>query len=775
VLLFDAEQQLADLTLSEVEDATEDEEEAVLEALNMLTEDMNGMAMVEGDQPPEPTPIRPRIVETPQERTQRRKLFAERYAEPFGGSYATFMKAEASRRFDKEEKAAETAWQESEWRRVTKEQKAISNWEKTQHQQQHMHDERRRKTIEATRRRVRQRNKAREVEKKRAEERWKQKRNIILKKKKKNRQIMRRWDKGEERTWKKDAWKEMDSEQTPCFRHLRSDDRPMGDTNGVRLPHGTLNTIRAHRWLCEGKDEIILYSDGSLMNSGTQDISMAFAVVMQSDDGTYKTAISGRTSGYASSTKAELTGLYAAILVSPRNKPTTVRIDNMAVVTQFQHLVQQRPYCTERQRLRSPYSIWWSAIHNAYEHQGRLITVEWVRGHQGNEGNEAADKAAKQAHHGNVWELDTTQHNDLQCHALFNDQPAEDDLRQILKLQSAARIHQTWKRQNRTERYIRDWTEIDWRSTLAIIHNGNAPKRLFTSTADCKKRAHRVKKMHGMLPTLTYMKRWRPDLYPSDTCRMCRNAPEDTYHLWRCPSTLQDQLPLWQDAVGSVNNTGHTVWGKAWKAWNEERKKWEEQERRQPLGTGKPFTRKEPSFVAAGIDRIWSTLETMFSGVSMIRNAGFEGYQEQAIADADWTVQDLYHGLVPKALTTTWKEVFNTSTAIAAYMAGRFVEQIEEIGRTEIWNKRCDATIEWERDLGITTWDKRRRNHNAAEYRPANQRFMGPLPRHNQAQDELGIGTDADFRVLHSYLGEIHLDLMERLGGVKFSMASTAG
>ncbi|KAK3805184.1 MAG: ribonuclease H-like domain-containing protein [Benniella sp.] len=152
---------------------------------------------------------------------------------------------------------------------------------------------------------------------------------------------------------------------------------------------------------------------------------MAFAVVVEQADGKFYTAVSGRASGFASSTKAELTGLLAAILASPRDKTVTIKIDNMAVVTQFQTLVKQRPFCTERQKLRSPYSVWWAAVYNAYIHQGSKVSVSWVRGHQGNKGNEAADKAAKSAHNGVVWEWDASKHNDMPCHAYFNNTTVE--------------------------------------------------------------------------------------------------------------------------------------------------------------------------------------------------------------------------------------------------------------------------------------------------------------------------------------------------------------
>ncbi|KAK3825940.1 MAG: hypothetical protein J3Q66DRAFT_385032 [Benniella sp.] len=412
----------------------------------------------------------------------------------------------------------------------------------------------------------------------------------------------------------------------------------------------------------------------------------------------------------------------------------------MAVVTQFQTLVKQRPFCTERQKLRSPYSVWWAAVYNAYIHQGSMVSVSWVRGHQGNKGNEAADKAAKSAHNGIVWEFDASKHNDMPCHAYFNNTTVEDDLRQLLKLQSVARNHQTWIRQNRTQKNIRDWTQVEWRSSLAIIHDRNAPKGLFTSMADCHNRAHRVKKLHGMLPTLTYMKHWKPDLYAEDTCRRCLEEPEDTNHIWRCPATMDDQKKKWQETLEGMNDIGHRVWTQARKAWEREKKQWEDNQSKHPAEARRPFLRIEPSFSKARVDHMWDVMETTFSGATVIRDKATQGdmtddndlHDIEVDVAAEWTVQDLYHGLTPKALTAKWKKLCRTSTKIATYMAYRFISKIEEIGKKKIWLERCKITIEWEKEQGITSVRKRSKAQNAEG-------------------------------------GRRRLDLMERLGGVKFT------
>ncbi|KAF9342149.1 hypothetical protein BGX34_008684 [Mortierella sp. NVP85] len=102
---------------------------------------------------------------------------------------------------------------------------------------------------------------------------------------------------------------------------------------------------------------------------------------------------------------------------------------------------------------------------------------------------------------------------------------------------------------------------------------------------------------------------------------------------------------------------------------------------------------------------------------------------------AEWTVQDLYHGLTPKALTAKWKKLCQTSTKIATYMAYRFVSKIEEIGKKKIWLERCKVTIEWEKEQGITSVRKRSKAQNAEGGR-------------GQALDTAAINGDADDRVL---------------------------
>jgi ribonuclease HI len=579
----------------------------------------------------------------------------------------------------------------------------------------------------------------------------------------------------------RDAKLELNKAKTPRERSLPSK-WTLRDIYGLIIPAHVEHELEEQRSRLEGQGPLEFYSDGSYFEDGPKPVSMAFGVVtMDQQTQRYRTVISGKTVGYASSTKAELVGLLATIMVCPRGTNATIYIDNEAVVQQFERLVENRETATARKRLRSPYAVWWAVIARAFEHQGRRIQVEWVKGHSGNPGNDMADIAAKEAHSKDAWSLDLSKHTDMKCHALFKGQLVEDDLRQVLKKQSTARVHQRWANQGRTQAWIKKWEEVEWRSTIAIVHSRKSPRSLFTSTADCAKRAHRIKKLHGSLPTGTYMHQWRPDLYEDSWCRICEAVKEDTTHVWRCPDTMESQKEGWEEAMSLVTEVGKKAWQQDRKKWLEMKKKAEEE--------GKEFTKAEPTFVAEDKETFWTMLERFFRGAKNIRQGNLMEddllTEEEVVVDLGalerrrWTVVEAYHGLAPVDLGDKFKEVFRTTQAIAAIMADRFITLIENYGRQGIWNVRCSKTVEWEKSVGITAVSKRARVGNPGTRVAGHGRSSGDYNSFYQDRTRVANAKElykiADGRILKAYQGKLTLNAMERTGAIKYFLLKDLG
>ncbi|KAF8960196.1 hypothetical protein BGZ52_012665, partial [Haplosporangium bisporale] len=154
--------------------------------------------------------------------------------------------------------------------------------------------------------------------------------------------------------------------------------------------------------------------------------------------------------------------------------------------------------------------------------------------------------------------------------------------------------------------------------------------------------------------------------------------------------------------------------------------------------------------------------------VDMEADSDAEGEGGEPRVESIWSIRDLYHGLVPQDLIEGWKEMFGTGDSTAQYMVERFVTSIEDFGRTEIWNSRCEATVTWEKTIGITTKNKKTRASSG------NDNFNTLNLQHRKPEME-SIHSTADNIVLESYLGQRRLHMMEKGGGVKFITSKVAG
>ncbi|OAQ22415.1 hypothetical protein K457DRAFT_143451 [Linnemannia elongata AG-77] len=80
--------------------------------------------------------------------------------------------------------------------------------------------------------------------------------------------------------------------------------------------------------------------------------------------------------------------------------------------------------------------------------------------------------------------------------------------------------------------------------------------------------------------------------------------------------------------------------------------------------------------------------------------------------------------------------------SVAEHVSRLFCKYIEKEGREKIWKPRCERTVEWEKQQGITE----RRKHKPPEERPRTQ--------------------SADRAVIEALLGRRRMDIMEKRGAM---------
>ena len=208
-------------------------------------------------------------------------------------------------------------------------------------------------------------------------------------------------------------------------------------------------------------------------------------------------------------------------------------MNNKEVVKQFKKVVINRKRASVRTKLRCDYAMEWSVVARICRERTGATVVEWVQGHNGNTWNEKADTAAKaaQSQAGTAWEVDTTAQDEIKYMVTMAGTTLDQDTRHVLKMQTTRRWHQEWRALKRTKRSIQDYKGIDWLGTLSIIHSNKPIHTFFSSQQDTRLRSHRIKNIHGMLPTMDTLHTRRPDLYEDEKYRRCNDTVEDNEHI----------------------------------------------------------------------------------------------------------------------------------------------------------------------------------------------------------------------------------------------------
>ncbi|GBB92789.1 hypothetical protein RclHR1_20570004 [Rhizophagus clarus] len=243
------------------------------------------------------------------------------------------------------------------------------------------------------------------------------------------------------------------------------------------------------------------YTDGSLINLGTPEVSMGWSWVQIIPDAGYLNSVAtyahGTIRNWPSSTRAEAAAIYAALSVTPADSTVTIYTDSQAAID--------------------------------------------VKGHDGNYWNEFADSLANSACHSDMAPLlpmdaYTSSHP---VRLVYDNVVCESNPRRLFKLHFQATFLKDLLSLKRFQfvycLFDSDDYVVDWELTWFTLNFSPAHDASFQASHAARHYTFKFKLFLDDLPLLEKLKVTRSDLYIDLlTCRSCRDRMEDLMHLILC-------------------------------------------------------------------------------------------------------------------------------------------------------------------------------------------------------------------------------------------------
>ncbi|EXX66706.1 ribonuclease H-like domain-containing protein [Rhizophagus irregularis DAOM 181602=DAOM 197198] len=290
--------------------------------------------------------------------------------------------------------------------------------------------------------------------------------------------------------------------------------------------------------------QYIFYTDGSLINLGTSDVSMGWSWVQIVKDSGFLNSIATYNRGiihdWPSSSRAEAAAIYAALSASPANSVVHIYTDSQSSIEGLKHCFLS-DYSNSRFYYKTTNFELWAIIQQLIVDKQLSVLPHKVKVHSNFYWNDFADSLANTAHTSDdailISRLDLAavhdyimSYDDVVCES--NPRHLFKQYHQMLYMKDLLALSRFRFISLLTDpsRYVVDWA-LTWHTLMF------QPKFDNSFTKENVSRHHTLKFQLFLknLPTLESLKRTRPDLYVEIlTCRSCEDHLEDFMHLFLC-------------------------------------------------------------------------------------------------------------------------------------------------------------------------------------------------------------------------------------------------
>ena len=419
----------------------------------------------------------------------------------------------------------------------------------------------------------------------------------------------------------------------------------------------TRQQLSSIRTTLEHESTLSFYTDGSLANAGTCDMSMGLGWVALSSSISELT-FSASASLFPSSTRAELLALLSALLVVPRFCTVTVYTDSLVLIQGF-HLLLADNFRGLGSLNKSHNYLLWLAVHLVIRVSQLNVTCLKVAAHSNNVHNDQADSLANS---GRSSLVEFAFNSDcLAVNSAFpkwNSFVLDTPVRSFIANCTQARHFDQFLhlRRNTSLLSLTHLDMIHWPLTWALL--SYSADSMMSPMAASSKKVFKVKCLLQELPTLERLKIRRPDLYNNHAWTCCDCSDSETFqHLWTCRSRRPIVSSIIQSSISLLKY------------------------------------------------HIEAELNQCLSSVQYLRLSSLSCWLLLDNSDS-FTFLSLAQGLVPADLFSFLSSC-NISSTKCADIILRSLDDLHDRLRTDIWLPRNEKVIAKERLLGINSKLKR--------------------------------------------------------------------
>jgi len=293
------------------------------------------------------------------------------------------------------------------------------------------------------------------------------------------------------------------------------------------------------------------------------------------------------------------------------------------------------------------------SVHNIL---GGHCTLKKIKGHSGDPGNNLADQLAKEACSYSLLNINFRLIPNLKFYPVFNNHlHITSNLRHILKLQDNIEHIIKWQNQEVLHPALKAGFRltVDWKATHSVWNQDHGINSPTANEQSSYCRSYFIKAIHNLLPTLDNLKKYKPHLYPSDTCNRCHLHTETNDHIWTCTNSDSIRLLIFKKSAKQL----------------------------QKLLTKTCLTN---TFTLS--PHIAIIIQNFINSAHFFNNPTYNSLS--IIASPGFI--ETFKGFVPQELTTFFKAQ-NIPHKHASHMASLFIIWFTKKGRKLIWNHRCNV------------------------------------------------------------------------------------